>query len=322
MHETYKKWLDDGCPKVICSCGCNQEIIIKNHHKYQGIPKNIHYHGLIAWNKYPYPPIFDLCQCGCNEIVYNGNKFIHGHDLRVYENPMKNPEIVQKFMGDKNPAKRPEVREKISKANKGRKLSEEHINKLIEINTGKKLTEEHKTNIGTGVKNSEKYQNAIKNPERKKRMSESQKGHIGYMKGKHHSLETKEKMRESAYNRSTLEYIEKISNTISNLWNNDEYREKQKIGMIEGAKKISIALKGKLPSNHGYGKGSYYESLLQGKIWLRSSYELKFAEYLDKNNIPWLYEIQTFDLENTTYTPDFYLPTSKLFKEFKVYMRK
>jgi len=44
MHETYKKWLDDGCPKVICGCGCNKEIVIKDFHKKYGIPKYIRGH--------------------------------------------------------------------------------------------------------------------------------------------------------------------------------------------------------------------------------------------------------------------------------------
>jgi len=44
MHETYKKWLDDNCPKVYCQCGCNEEIIIQKHHEYYGIPKYIRGH--------------------------------------------------------------------------------------------------------------------------------------------------------------------------------------------------------------------------------------------------------------------------------------
>ena len=44
MHESYKKWLEDSYPKVYCNCGCNKEIIIKEHHKRFGIPKYIHGH--------------------------------------------------------------------------------------------------------------------------------------------------------------------------------------------------------------------------------------------------------------------------------------
>lgn len=56
MHETYKKWLDGGKPKVICKCGCGEEITIKEFHKWYGIPKYLPGHnGFIinmgGWNK-------------------------------------------------------------------------------------------------------------------------------------------------------------------------------------------------------------------------------------------------------------------------------
>jgi hypothetical protein len=68
------------------------------------------------------------------------------------------------------------------------------------------------------------------------------------------------------------------------------------------------------------GKGSYYNSLLQGKVWLRSKYEIAYAKYLDSQNILWMYEEFTFDLGNTTYTPDFYLPEFEKFVEIKGYI--
>jgi len=56
-------------------------------------------------------------------------------------------------------------------------------------------------------------------------------------------------------------------------------------------------------------------------IWMRSSYELNFAIWLDKQNIKWLYESKTFDLGKTTYTPDFYLPEFNLYIEVKGWWR-
>jgi len=44
IHKSYKKWLEDNCPKIICSCGCSKEIVIQKHHIYQGIPKYISGH--------------------------------------------------------------------------------------------------------------------------------------------------------------------------------------------------------------------------------------------------------------------------------------
>ena len=55
---------------------------------------------------------------------------------------------------------------------------------------------------------------------------------------------------------------------------------------------------------------------------MRSSWEIKYAKYLDKKKLEWLYESKTFDLGNTTYTPDFYLPESNRYIEIKGYWRK
>lgn len=85
--------------------------------------------------------------------------------------------------------------------------------------------------------------------------------------------------------------------------------------------KASEKMKGKLlHSKSSYWKGQYYQSPYQERIWLRSSYEIKYAEYLDRNNIDWLYECETFDLYDTTYTPDFYLIKEKRFIEIKGWM--
>ena len=80
-------------------------------------------------------------------------------------------------------------------------------------------------------------------------------------------------------------------------------------------------------NNPAYGKPpvhtkkSYYDSPLQGRVCFRSSWELKYAKYLDEINILWLYEGKTFNLGDTTYTPDFFLPQFYKFIEIKGYMR-
>jgi len=56
-------------------------------------------------------------------------------------------------------------------------------------------------------------------------------------------------------------------------------------------------------------------------IFFKSSWEVAYAKYLDKQGIKWLYEPKTFDLGNTTYTPDFYLPKTNLYIEIKGYFR-
>jgi len=56
-------------------------------------------------------------------------------------------------------------------------------------------------------------------------------------------------------------------------------------------------------------------------IWMRSTWEVKYAKWLDKRNIKWYYELKTFDLGKTTYTPDFYLPESDTYIEIKGWWR-
>jgi len=76
------------------------------------------------------------------------------------------------------------------------------------------------------------------------------------------------------------------------------------------------------PQSFGYGKGDYYNSPLQGRIWMRSTYELAYAKYLDSRRILWKYEHKTFSLSNgTSYTPDFFLVKNKKYREIKGYMR-
>lgn len=64
------------------------------------------------------------------------------------------------------------------------------------------------------------------------------------------------------------------------------------------------------------GKQIKYKS-----IWMRSSWEVAYAKYLDNLRIKWSYEPKTFDLGNTTYTPDFYLPETDTYIEIKGYWR-
>jgi len=77
----------------------------------------------------------------------------------------------------------------------------------------------------------------------------------------------------------------------------------------------------KNPENHlncpTYGKGDYYKD-----IWMRSSYEIAFAKYLDRNNIKWFYESERFNLPSSTYTPDFYLPNTNEYIEIKGWWRE
>ncbi len=70
----------------------------------------------------------------------------------------------------------------------------------------------------------------------------------------------------------------------------------------EHRRKLSLAHK---PNGFGRRKWSYEGK--NGIIPMRSKWEVRVANYLDKNDYDWKYEIQTFDLEYSTYTPDFFI---------------
>jgi len=87
-----------------------------------------------------------LCKCGCGNIVKPGNTYINGHNKstlgkthkhkgKSYEEiygDEKAKEISEKIrktkIGDKNPAKRPEVRKKISQNRKGKLTGDDNPN--------------------------------------------------------------------------------------------------------------------------------------------------------------------------------------------------
>jgi group I intron endonuclease len=96
----------------------------------------------------------------------------------------------------------PDVIAKISKSNTGKVHSEETRKKLSEINTGRVFTEDHKKKISDSLKNKSSYEKRIVSEITRKKMSDAQKGKPSPMKGKHHTEESKLKMKEKRNNRN------------------------------------------------------------------------------------------------------------------------
>lgn len=65
------------------------------------------------------------------------------------------------------------------------------------------------------------------------------------------------------------------------------------------------------------GRGAWYTRRDGSRVWLRSSYEIRVACLLDARGVEWLYECRRFTLDDRTYCPDFYLPSSGEFWEVK-----
>lgn len=80
----------------------------------------------------------------------------------------------------------------------------------------------------------------------------------------------------------------------------------------------SLLMRGK--GNSMYGKTPLWIRVKYKGINMRSSWEVAYAKYLDRNKVKWLYEPKTFDLGGMTYTPDFYLIEKEIYIEIKGYL--
>ena len=98
--------------------------------------------------------------------------------------------------------------------------------------------------------------------------------------------------------------------------NNSHYGKKNPF-LVEYNKKHSGKKSFRYGKSTPRGKGSYYNG-----IWLRSSWEIKIAEWLDKQKWKWLYEPKRFELRDRTYCPDFYLPDLNMWWEIKGWFHK
>ena len=73
-------------------------------------------------------------------------------------------------------------------------------------------------------------------------------------------------------------------------------------------------------------KASFYRTMYEGangKFWMRSSWEVAFAQWMDHCGIAWEYEKKRFSLgRGRHYTPDFYLPRQNEYVELKGWLTK
>lgn len=241
-----------------------------------------------------------LCDCGNVKIVTRGN-LVSGGTLSC--GCLNKEKVKERMSGENNPAKRPEVRINMSLAHIGNKASDET----------------------------------------RRKMSEQRRGENHPMYGKHHSEESRKKISDSHIGiKLSEEHKEKISISCKGInigKNNGMYGktgEKNpfygKKHSIESLLKMSESRKGKCVGKDnnlygkppavgiGRGKGSYvFRKQDNSYVYVRSTYESRFVFELENRNILWEYE-KRFDLGNTTYLPDFYLPEYDLYVEVKGYL--
>lgn len=125
-----------------------------------------------------------------------------------------------------------------------------------------------------------------------------------------------------------LDYRSELMSGEKNPMFGKTHTEESIIKMKEFQKK-NLSIRGKNSNFYGkkpkHGIGEWYICNDGSKIWMRSSWEIKFAKYLDKYNIEWLYEPKLFDItynnKEGTYSPDFYIIKEKKFIEIKGWWR-
>jgi predicted nuclease of restriction endonuclease-like RecB superfamily len=133
-----------------------------------------------------------------------------------------------------------------------------------------------------------------------------------FVKNKPKSLETKNKLREKALQRKPTR-----SGAILNNKTKDKISASLKTYFENNPDKIR-----KGEDCHFFGKvGTHGKHLKYGGVWMKSGWEEAFAKWCDKNKIKWEYELKTFDLGKTTYTPDFYVPIYDAYIEIKGWWR-
>jgi len=89
--------------------------------------------------------------------------------------------------------------------------------------------------------------------------------------------------------------------------------------IVSGSNRRCIQCSNKGIYNSRFGKPMKPHFVHYKNIWFRSNWEMWFAQWLILSNIKWKYEPKTFDLGNTTYTPDFYLSKFDIYIEIKGY---
>ncbi len=92
----------------------------------------------------------------------------HDDAVSSDNNPMKRAEVAEQFRGEGNPAKRPDIRKKISATLSGYSHSQETKEKISRKNSGNEITEQHRQKISeasskrdTSYMQTEEYREAL-----------------------------------------------------------------------------------------------------------------------------------------------------------------
>lgn len=196
---------------------------------------------------------------------------------------------IKRYYGKDNVSNRPDVRKKISKALKGKKKTEETKRKM-------RIAARHRP-----PRSKEAIQNAAeknRGQKRSKKFCQEQS---------RRTTKIRKKKKWDPWNKG--------KKGLQVSWNKGLTKKTDK-RVAAGAKKLVGR-----PGHNGDHKWLYQCGTKV--IWMRSSWEVRYAEYLDKKKIKWLYESKVFYVGESkkwngeTYCPDFFLSKTKEYVEVK-----
>ncbi len=185
------------------------------------------------------------CACSCNELTNPGSKYISGHNLK---NHSGNNRIYKPLNIDQ--------KDKLSKALKGRQITEDHRENISKGLKGKQKTEDHRKKLSIAKK-------GIKlnlSEEQRKKLKERTSGENNPFYGKYHNEQTKDIIRIHNQGRKLSE------------------EHKRKIGEKSIGRKLSQETREKISlANRGERNGNY------GRVYTEEERQ-KFGSPKDKHH--------------------------------------
>ena len=137
-------------------------------------------------------------------------------------------------------------------------------------------------------------------------------GNNGWL-GKHHTEETKEKIRITLAGKKPSEY-NRMRTIEANTGKKHSDKTKRKMSASASLANKKKWAEGKYDGVHTGPRVIYREDL---GIFFRSRWEANFARVLNYLGVKWEYEIKRFNTPHGSYTPDFYLPDQDIYIEVK-----
>lgn len=124
--------------------------------------------------------------------------------------------------------------------------------------------------------------------------------------------------------KASLTYVNHYQSGYIKHWNKNQTKETNNSTLSQSLH-ASKTIREKLSNNQWHWDAPYSKTYQYKGYKLRSTFELEFAKWMDKNNINWIQNNEgfnyLFEKQIHKYFPDFYLPDLDLYIEIKGYAK-